>query len=215
MRAARVLTLMLGLLAGCAPVLPEKVRLYNADGLELYQRGEYRAARDSFQAGLELAPEEITLRYNLGQAWDKLGNGGKAEEIYKDCLNRDPSHGDSHRSLCMLLVRQGRAGEASKLVEGWLAREPERGDAYALDGWLWHQAGDLPRAQSRLQQAIQFDPINPVALAELGVIYETLERPERALALYERSLARQADQPDLIDRVNRLKAKGVSYPRPD
>jgi tetratricopeptide (TPR) repeat protein len=208
-------TALVLLAGGCSSSMPEHVRTYNDDGLYLFQRGDYRQARDTFQAALELAPNDLTLRYNLAQSCEKLGDAGKAEKLYQECLGRDANNVECRYALCALLVRQGRREEATRMVEDWLAREPARGDAYALDGWLWHETGDLPRAQSRLQQAVQFDPGNVKALTELGLVYESLRRPDRALALYERSLQREPDQPAVIERVDRLKAQGVSYPHPE
>lgn len=214
MRRFRWTALVL-LVGGCAPLATERVRSWNADGLYLFRKRDYLHARDSFQAALEVAPEDVSIRFNLAQSWERLGKLPEAEKAYQGCLQRDPNNSDCRHALCVLLIRQGRRDDAAKMVEEWLAREPARGDAYALDGWLWHQAGDLPRAQSRLQQALQFEPNNPRALTELALVYESLAHPERALALYERSLDIQPDQSEVVDRVNRLKARGVSYPKPE
>ena len=126
-----------------------------------------------------------------------------------------PDHTEARHALCVLLVRQKRRGEAVRMVEEWLARRPRLGAAYAEDGWLWHQAGDLPRAHSRLQQALQLDPQDVRALTELALVYEELHRPDRALALYERTLDIAPNQPDVVRRVNRLRSQGVDYPKPD
>ena len=201
--------------AGCVPAELERVRTYNADGVYLFQRGDYVHAGQTFKVALELAPEDPNLRFNLAQCYERLGDQDRAEKVYKECLQRDPSHADAHHALCVLLVRQRRREEAVRRVEEWLAREPRLAGPYAEDGWLWHQAGDLPRAHSRLQQALQLDPQNERALAELALVYEELRRPDRALALYERSLDVSPGQPDVVRRVNRLRAQGVRYPRPD
>jgi Flp pilus assembly protein TadD len=201
--------------AGCTPTARDRVRAYNADGVYLFQRGEYVQARDTFRTALELTPEDANLRYNLGQCYERLGDEGRAEKTYKECLERAADHAEARHALCVLLVRQKRREEAVRMVEEWLARRPRLGAAYAEDGWLWHQAGDLPRAQSRLQQALQLDPHNGLALTELGLVYEELRRPDRALSLYERSLDANPNQPDVVRRVNRLRSAGTPYPRPD
>jgi len=202
---------------GCMLPSPmeERVREYNADGLYLYNKGDFRDARDEFAAALEMAPEDVSLRYNLAQSCEALGDLAKAEKLYNECLTHDFNNADCRQALCVLLVRQGRRAEAARMVEAWLMREPKRADAYALDGWLWHQAGDLPRAQARLQQALQFDANNTRALTELALLYEEMRRPDRALVLYEHSLDVQAEQPGVVDRVNRLKAQLVSFPKPE
>jgi len=101
------------------------------------------------------------------------------------------------------------------MVEDWLAREPRLAAAYAEDGWLWRQAGDLPRAQARLQQALELDPHNERALVELGILYETMERPERAVALYERVLADNPRQTAVKRRPALLVSRGIGPPRPE
>jgi Tfp pilus assembly protein PilF len=204
------------LLAGCVPwTAPERVRDYNEDGVYLYQRGDYRSASESFKAALTLQPEDPGLLYNLGQCHDHLGQSGRAEHYYNECLLRSRNHAACRQALAELLVREGRWSEAVRMVEDWLAREPKLASAYALDGWLWHRAGDLPRAQARLQQALQLDPHDVRALTELGLVYESLQRPDRAVALYEHALERAPIQAELTRRINHLRSHGVGRPRPD
>jgi tetratricopeptide (TPR) repeat protein len=94
-----------------------------------------------------------------------------------------------------------------------MAREPNVAAAYATDGWLWHQAGDLPRAQARLQQALLLDPHDCFALVELAQIYEAMQYPERAVDLYEQALHQDPYQPEVMRRLNQLQAQGVGRPR--
>jgi tetratricopeptide (TPR) repeat protein len=114
-----------------------------------------------------------------------------------------------------MLVRVGRKEDARRLVEDWLAREPRLAAAYAEDGWFWRQSGDLPRAQARLQQALELDSHEPRALIELALVYEALQRPDRAAALYERVLERQPQQAEVAKRLNQLHALGAGPPQPD
>ncbi|MFL5245640.1 MAG: tetratricopeptide repeat protein, partial [Gemmataceae bacterium] len=83
------------------------------------------------------------------------------------------------------------------------------------DGWLRHEQGDLPRAQAELEAALLLDPHEWRALTELGLVYEGLQRPDRALILYDRSLVENAEQPDVKMRVARLKAEGAKPPKPE
>jgi len=209
-----IASLMLGL-AGCSTVADERFNDYNEDGVRLYRQGNYADAGESFQAALALKPEDPAVLYNLGECYAHLGDGAKAERFYQNCLQRSPNHVSCRHALAVLLVRENRRPAAAKMIEDWLAREPKLAAAYAEDGWFWRQAGDLPRAQARLQQALEFDPHDGRALTELAQIYESMQRPERALALYERALEREPNQPELTNRVNVLLAKGAGRPRPD
>jgi tetratricopeptide (TPR) repeat protein len=199
----------------CTPANQERLRDYTQDGLVLYKQGDYGHARETFQAALALQPGDPNLLYNLGQCSEQLGQYARAEQHYEQCLQATPNHAECRLALASLLLRENRRPEAVKMVEQWLGREPKLGGPYAVDGWLWRQCGDLPRAQGRLQQALLFEPNNTLALTELGQLYETMGRPDRACVLYERCLQVKPDQPALRDRLASLKREGATRPRPD
>src|SRR5438309_9982421 len=163
-----LLALALGL-GGCESASQERLRDYNEDGVYLFQRGNYAGARESFQAALALKPNDPAFLYNAGECSDRLGDTTAAERYYSQCLLYAPNQADCRHALASLLVRLGRTADAAHMIEIWLAREPRLAAAYAEDGWWLHQAGDLPRARARLQQALELDPHEPRALVELAL----------------------------------------------
>jgi Flp pilus assembly protein TadD len=201
--------------AGCVSPDPQQVRDYTQDGMNLYRKGDYVSARESYQAALALQPEDAGLLYNVGQCYNRVGDVAKAERFYNDCLKRAPDNVACHHALTMLLVKTGRGNDAVRTVDAWLAHSPHLAAAHAEDAWLWHQAGDLPRAQSRLQEALLLDPRDWRALSELAVVYEEQQRPDRAIALYEQSLEENPGQPDVARRLNELRVKGIQRPKPE
>ena len=205
------------LLAGCAAPSPiaERVRDYNEDGVYLYQHGSYAEARETFRAALALQPADPNLLYHLAQCHDRLGQAAVAEQTYQDCLRRAPNHPECRHALTVLLVNSGRRADAARMVDEWLAREPKLAAPYAEDGWLRAQSGDLLNARGRLQQALMHDPHNAFALTELARLYETMHRPDRAVVLYEASLAANPHQPDVFQRVSLLRSQGAGRPHPD
>jgi Tfp pilus assembly protein PilF len=215
LRAGWVLTIPLSLIGCVSFTVQERVQHYNDDGLYLFQQGQYLMACDSFAAALAVQPDDPALFYNIGQCYDRLGDAAQAERNYKECLQRAASHGECHHALVSLVWNSGRRQEAVAMVHEWLEREPQLAAAYAEDGWLWFQAGDLPRAQARFQQALELDPHEPRALIELARVYESLQRPTYAAALYERVLALNPKQTEVARRLNALRAQGVGQPQPD
>jgi Tfp pilus assembly protein PilF len=206
--------LVVGLL-GCAETSQDRFREYNDDGVALYGRGEYSAARQSFEAALALRPGEPGVLYNLGQCCEHANDHDGALRYYQGCLERAPGHAPCRYALCTLLVKEGRTPEAARMVGDWMAAEPKLAAAFAADGYLAHQAGDLPRAQDQLQHALELDPRNPQALVELGLVYEAQQRPDRAAAVYERALEQDPHQPEVLKRLNHLRSQGTGPPRPD
>ena len=201
--------------AGCVSPDPQQVRDYTQDGMNLYRKGDFNSARESYQAALRLQPEDSGLLYNVGQCYDRIGDVTNAERYYNACLQRTPNSVTCHHALTMLLVRTGRGNDAVRSVGAWLAHSPNLAAAHAEDAWLWHQAGDLPRAQSRLQEALLLDPRDWRALSELAEVYEEQQRPDRAIALYEQSLEENPGQPDVARRLSVLRAKGIERPKPE
>jgi Flp pilus assembly protein TadD len=209
-----VVWLCLGV-GGCADTMQQRVREFNEDGVDLFRKGDYPHARESFQAALILKPHDANLLYNLGQCYERLGQPEKAEQSYRDCLVVQTNHVECRHALAVVLCQHSKEPDASRMIEDWLAHEPRRADAYVEHGWYFRQRGDLDRARSRYQTALEIDPDNVRALNELAQLYETMSRPERAVALYERSLNLQPDQPEVRHRLETLKGQGIGRPKPD
>jgi tetratricopeptide (TPR) repeat protein len=201
--------------SACAPTIQERVREFNEDGARLFEKGEYDHAREEFQAALMLQPNNPDLLFNLGQCSERLGQPARAEQEYQECLRNDGNHVKGRHALTVLLVNSGRLVEAQRMVQGWLSHEPKLSAAYAEDGWLYKQDGDPIKALKRYQQAIDFDARNTRALVEMGMIYEERGYPDRALLLYETVLDYDPGQPEVVRRINTLRARGVRRPHPD
>lgn len=200
---------------GCMTAADQRVKDFNDDGVHMFARGDFPAARDSFEAALTLTPQDPALLYNLGQCYDRMGDWRKAEHYYLTCLEVAPTHGDARQAQASLLYRTGRSQEANRLILDWLEQQPNLADAYVLDAWRLRQDKALPQAQGRLQQALALEPNNRRALVEMGIIYELMAMPERGLALYERALMVDPRQPEIADRVAQMRAKGIQRPLPD
>lgn len=203
------------LVSACAVPVRERIEELNRDGVKLFDKGEYDHAREEFQAALHLQPLNAALLYNLGQCYDHLGQTGQAEQIYHECLQSDPNHADCRHALTALLVNNNRFREAQSMVRDWLRDAPKLAAAYAEDGWLYQLNRDPISALKRYQQAIDLDPQNIHALIEMASIYEELNYPSRALLLYQTALDYNPKQPDIVKRVNLLRARGVKLPHPE
>lgn len=202
-------------LLGCDTTVQDRIQVFNREGTILYRQGEYQSARENFEQASELKPEDPNLLYNIGQCYEHQGDWPKAESFYRKCLDKEPEHEDVRFALAQVLDRTGRRDEAAKLANDWLTSHPSKAAPYALDGWRLRQDRAFPQAQGRLMQALAIDPHCSRAQVELGILYEQLGQPERALILYQRALDHNPRQPDVIDRLNELKAKNVGRPLPE
>jgi tetratricopeptide (TPR) repeat protein len=213
-RAFRAIVCAL-MLAGCMQPAQERLRDYSEEGMILYGQGDFRHAGECFQAALALKPNDVVLLYNVGHSYDRIDRVDLAEKYYVACLTQDPNFADCRHAYLALLIRTGRKDQAIQSVQAWLASAPQLAAAYAEEGWLMLQEGDLPRAQARLQQALDLNPKDVNSLINLGQVYESLQRPDRALALYERALALSPNQLEVSRRIQILRTKGTVPPKQD
>jgi Tfp pilus assembly protein PilF len=212
---APILMISVALLAGCSTTTDDRWRMFNDDGVQLYARGNYRDALDSFDYALTLRPQDPVLLYNAAQCYDRLGNVKKAEQYYAYCLERDRKHGDARLALVSLKYRTGRTAEANQQIQQWLTEEPNSAEALVADAWRLRQERAYPSAQARLQQALAIDAQNRPAQTELAIIHELQGMPDRSLVLYERILAREPNQVEIAERLEQLRVKGVKRAVPN
>ena len=107
-----------------------------------------------------------------------------------------------------------RRQQAEEFIEEWLKSKPKLAAAYALDGWRLRRDGQFVQAQGRLQQAVHLDRHCVFALTELGLLFEQLEHPERAIIMYEHALQATPHDEELIERINQCR-KGAGKPQPE
>ena len=202
-------------LGGCESASQERLSDYSQDGLYLFQRGNYAAARESFQAALALKPNDPALLYDIGECSDRLGDTANAERYYSQCLLHAPNQVECRHALASLLVRVGRKDDAAHLIQDWLA--PSHG---------WRQLtpktagyGTRPVICRVLRRDCSrrwsWTHTTPAALVELALVYEAMQRPDRAAALYERVLDQDPHQTEVARRLDRLHAQGAGQPHPD
>ena len=193
--------------AGCGWI----ARNENAEGVRLYQQGNYRGAVDHFQQALVQQPGSPDCFYNLGATYhqqSKLFNRPAdrqaAEQYYHLCLARNPNHEACQRALAVLLVEENRGDEAVAQLQAWARREPMNPDPQIELARLCQEHGDVREAENHLVDALAIDPNNPRALVALGQLREMGGDKGQALANYSRALSVDGRQPTVAAKVAAL-----------
>ncbi len=219
-RAAAGLAVSAWLLAaaGCEGIVAQS---RNADGVQLYQQGQYQAATREFQQAAYSDPSNADAYYNLAATYHRIGrlehrqdDLKQAETCYNLCLDRDPSHTACYRGLAVLLAEEGRKAEALRLLRGWVERSPDSADARIELARLNQEFGNRQAAKEQLIAALAIQPDNTRALTALGKIREDAGETSQALADYQRSLRCDNQQPQVASRVSALESGMVALPPP-
>jgi tetratricopeptide (TPR) repeat protein len=192
-------------LAGCNPMASWT---NNQSGKAFYRAGRYAEAREEFRRASADSPRNPDYIHNYATASRRAGDHGAAEQAYRQALLLDPGHQPSYHGLAVTFKETGRTDEAQSLLASWAATQPYSEKPYIEMAWLQREMGDLTGAERSLAQALQIRPGHPLALANLGQVYEETARPQLALAAYQRSLGIDWNQPQVATRVARIRNSG-------
>jgi tetratricopeptide (TPR) repeat protein len=194
----------------------------NAEGVRLYQQGNYLGAVNCFQQALVQQPGSPDCFYNLGATYHQQAklfgrpaDMGTAEQYYHLCLARNPNHEACQRGLAVLLVEQNRGPEAVAQLQAWSQRQPTNPNPQIELARLCQEHGDLRDAENHLVDALSIDPNNTRALVALGQIREASGDSAQALANYSRALALDPRQPTVAAKVASLGPPRPAYQQVD
>ena len=195
--------------AGCGGM----ARQDNAEGVRLYQQGNYLGAVNHFQQALARQPGNPDCFYNLGATYhqqaklfQRPADMATAEQYYHLCLARNPNHEACQRALAVLLVEQKRDTEAVAGLQAWARSQPQNPAPHVELARLAHEHGDLREAENQLVDALARDPGNPRTLVALGALRESAGDPAQAWANYSRALAADPAQPVAAARMAALQS---------
>lgn len=176
----------------------------NKSGMRQYSRGHYAQARHQFARAIAHNPCNADYRHNLAMAIQKQGDPVASEKILRHNLTIDAMHQPTYHALAQLMVNQGRTSEAQDLLASWVATQPYIPESNIEMAWFQRETGDVAGAEQSLQMALKARPGHPVALAQLGQLYQSNGRNDLAASYYQRSLAAKWDQPEVQSRLATL-----------
>jgi tetratricopeptide (TPR) repeat protein len=148
-----------------------------ASGQERFSQKRYRTAAIEFQAAYDITKDPVLL-YNVGEAWQKAGEGKRAADAYRAYLKERPGaqdRADVERNITRIEMKK------RKLVD-----ESVTGDKEEAEGWLAHGGPPTPiSAPAAPEAAPILDPARtsdapPPPPAPLGAGTTSVPGPEPA-----------------------------------
>ena len=170
------------------------------------------AARASFERTIELDPE-------FAEAYGWLARAhiaGKRLEAAKKALERglsvNPEHPLLHHLYGQMLAGQERFAEAilnlrrAVASSGRYAEPPADVLLHTLSSALLAN-GQVEEGLQALQRAAELNPNNPMVQNDLGLVYENIGQPEKALEHYERAVQLEPRLSAASEGAERVRAK--------
>ena len=137
-------------------------------GLFYLNNGQLDEAIAQFRRATELAPEHAGAHNNLAYAYGKQGKYSLMEREVKKAIQYDPEGSSARYNLAFLYLNTGRIDEAIEQYHA-IARKAPRDSSNAFNqlGVIYARRNDLRRATGNWQKALEIDPNNTSARANL------------------------------------------------
>jgi tetratricopeptide (TPR) repeat protein len=154
------------------------------------ERGETRAAIESYRQALEIGGERADVHYNLGLLARELGESERATAHFERAIELDPAHARALNNLGSMLEGRRRLEEARAAFSQAAELEPDLAPAFRNLGNVLLQLGRGGEAVAPLERALALEPGNAntrfllgSALLQSGETEAALEQLERAVEL--------------------------------
>jgi Flp pilus assembly protein TadD len=167
-----------------ANFVPEVARAVAGEGNEEFGKGDYKAARRSYQKVLELAPGNLVALVNLGLIEYRFGNAGEAEKLLKQAVQLRLETGPAWLTLGMIYFEQNENEKAFAALSQAVVCDKGNSRAHNYLGVVLGRKGWLDGAEAELRSAVEIDPEYRDAHYNLAVIY--LQRKPPAVELARR-----------------------------
>ena len=159
------------------------------------QKDTLAHAAEQYREILRLDPNDSDAALWLARLYRLQNDQGKAEEVLRALLAREPANESGIEQLTQLLLDEGKSREAVDSLQVALQRAPTP-RLWELLGDAYNQIHDLPSAEQAYRKAADAQPDDINHHKELAQTLLTEEKYPEALEQYQRLSQMDADDPD-------------------
>lgn len=185
-----------GLMAGCGGTEQRKAS-YVEKGERYFAERNYEKARVEFRNALQIEPNDVHARYQLGRISEKLGNPREAAGHYQAAVDLDPNDLESRAALGRLYLLGGAPARAMELVTPGLTQDPNNAPLLTVRGAAKAQQGDVKGAFEDAEAAAKLAPNDEYAIALLASLYRQNSRADDAIQVVTAGIDRVPESVDL------------------
>jgi tetratricopeptide (TPR) repeat protein len=175
-------------------------------GIRALDAGDFSAAAAHFRRGVELAPDNPSLRHKLGTALSLTGDSRGAIEQFQETVQRSPGFAQAHYSLGVLMTASGRHQEALGHFSAAVRSEPNYVEARLQLAETLGRSGQLEQSLAQYRQVLAIDPRVPDARFGSAMVLAGLRRYREASDAFSEGARLHPDQPRFADALARLQS---------
>ncbi|MDF3068815.1 MAG: hypothetical protein K0R38_4416 [Polyangiaceae bacterium] len=140
-------------------------------GLLYEASGRTEEALKQYEDALAKAPTDPDLMLRVGCGKAAANRAEQAEELLRKVLSQRPSSAETHHCLGRALLMQGtRLADALRMLERAVELDPNRAEYFLYVGWAANEAGNVPKAEKSLAEALRLDQGLADAYWQRGVL---------------------------------------------
>lgn len=161
--------------------------LVNLGGIRLAE-GRCSDAIELLERAVDLAPEHVNARCQLGLAYARSGQHRRADTAYAEVLALKPDHLGALNNRALSLGAMRRFEEALEHYRRALAIDPSCREAHQNLGSLCSEVGRLGDARRHLEEAIRLAPDEPGPRVNMSRVLVRMGRAREGLLHLVRAL---------------------------
>jgi Flp pilus assembly protein TadD len=141
---------------------------YNLRALAFVQLGRYNEALAANRRARELDPGNPNYIYNAGLIYLDKGESQRAEQVFREALQRFPQSSILYQGLGEALVNLNRFGEAEASLNRAIRISPDSASTQVSMAHLYYALGDGDKLAAAASKAVALDPGNYLACFYYG-----------------------------------------------
>ena len=162
--------------------------------------GKASAAVNTLQGVLKNEPDNGVAHYQLGLAFDQLGNS-RAETEWREAVRLRPDITEAHRALAGVAIHRGDATALAQEADQIISLQPESPDGYLLRAVAEIDRKQFAMAEGYIKKSLEKAPQNPAAYVQLGNLRMAQKKPAEAQKAYQQGLDQDPNSSDALGGV--------------
>jgi tetratricopeptide (TPR) repeat protein len=171
-----------------------------------FRKGQVQDALATAQTLSTTGQQDDASLALLGDIESHLGNSGRATEIFRSAIARNPDNDQYYLSLTLVQLREDNVVAAEQTLRKGLARMPGSGKLIWGQGLISVMQGNTKEAAQSLERAVELMPEWAGSYSTLGVFYYQTGQIEKAREVLDRFKGSNAGGLD-IGRIEQALAK--------
>lgn len=141
-----------------ASVVLDSAVSYESLGMQALRQQDWAGAIQAFRRGLEVAPNDPSLRYWMASAMIAGGDAAGALREFQTIVRTQPDYAKAHFSLGAIYDQQGKAADALREYQAAARYAPNLPDAHLRLALALRRAGQQEQAVKEFEATVALDP---------------------------------------------------------